>query len=105
MTIHEHDSLSAAESEPQAAAHALVDRLNGGERVSFDGEHYRFGPMTFLPRPVQRPRIPIWVVGAWPSERSMARAARWDGLVAQPIHTYVDGIRLTLDDLWYSITH
>ncbi len=31
MTIHEHDSLSARESEPQAAAHALVDRLNGGE--------------------------------------------------------------------------
>jgi uncharacterized membrane-anchored protein len=27
------------------------------------------------------------------------------GLVAQPIHTYVDGLRLTLDDLWYSITH
>lgn len=27
------------------------------------------------------------------------------GLVAQPIHTYVDGIRLILDDLWYSITH
>lgn len=27
------------------------------------------------------------------------------GLVAQPLHTYVDGIRLTLDDLWYSITH
>jgi uncharacterized membrane-anchored protein len=27
------------------------------------------------------------------------------GLVAQPIHTYVDGIRLSLDDLWYSITH
>ena len=27
------------------------------------------------------------------------------GLVAQPIHTYLDGIRLTLDDLWYSITH
>jgi alkanesulfonate monooxygenase SsuD/methylene tetrahydromethanopterin reductase-like flavin-dependent oxidoreductase (luciferase family) len=39
--------------------------------------------MTFRPAPVQRPRIPIWVVGAWPSERSMARAARWDGLVAQ----------------------
>lgn len=27
------------------------------------------------------------------------------GLVAQPLHTYVDGILLTLDDLWYSITH
>ncbi len=45
--------------------------------------HYRFEPMTFRPTPVQRPRIPIWVVGAWPAERSMARAARWDGLVAQ----------------------
>lgn len=27
------------------------------------------------------------------------------GLVAQPLHTYVDAVRLTLDDLWYSITH
>jgi uncharacterized membrane-anchored protein len=27
------------------------------------------------------------------------------GLVAQPLHTYVDGIRLTLDDFWYSVTH
>ena len=27
------------------------------------------------------------------------------GLVAQPLHTYVDGILLSLDDLWYSITH
>ena len=26
-------------------------------------------------------------------------------LVAQPLHTYVDGILLSLDDLWYSITH
>ena len=47
------------------------------------GVHYRFGPMTFLPRPVQRPRIPIWVVAVPAGERSMARAARWDGLVLQ----------------------
>ena len=31
--------------------------------------------MTFRPTPVQRPRIPVWVVGAWPHERSMRRAA------------------------------
>src|SRR5262249_12313407 len=31
------------------------------------------------PPPVQRPRIPVWVVGLWPSERSMRRVARWDG--------------------------
>ena len=32
-------------------------------------------------RPVQQPRIPIWVAGTWP--KSMApfrRAARWDGI-------------------------
>lgn len=37
--------------------------------------------MAFRPRPVQQPRIPIWVVGAWPAERSMARAARYEGLL------------------------
>ena len=39
--------------------------------------------MTFRPRPVQRPRVPVWVVGAWPHERSMRRAIRWDGVVVQ----------------------
>jgi alkanesulfonate monooxygenase SsuD/methylene tetrahydromethanopterin reductase-like flavin-dependent oxidoreductase (luciferase family) len=62
---------------------AILDGLWSGEPFGHDGRHYRFAPMTFRPTPVQRPRIPIWVVGAWPAERSMARAARWDGLVAQ----------------------
>ena len=31
------------------------------------------------PPPVQRPRIPIWVAGRWPSRRPLKRAARWDG--------------------------
>jgi hypothetical protein len=39
--------------------------------------------MTFRPTPVQRPRVPIWVVGAWPHERSMRRAVRWDGIYVQ----------------------
>lgn len=62
---------------------AILDGLESGEPFAFAGEHYRFGPMTFQPRPVQRPRIPVWVVGAWPHERSMRRAARWDGIVVQ----------------------
>jgi len=64
---------------------AILDGLWSGEPFGFAGRHYRFEPMTFRPTPVQRPRVPIWVVGAWPSERSMARAARWDGLLAQPM--------------------
>ncbi len=62
---------------------AIMDGLATGEPFGFEGEHYRFGPMTFLPTPVQRPRVPVWVVGAWPHERSMRRAIRWDGLVVQ----------------------
>lgn len=60
---------------------AILEGLWSGESFRFDGTHYRFPPMAFHPRPVQRPRIPIWVVGAWPAERSMARAARYDGLL------------------------
>jgi alkanesulfonate monooxygenase SsuD/methylene tetrahydromethanopterin reductase-like flavin-dependent oxidoreductase (luciferase family) len=32
-------------------------------------------------RPVQHPRIPIWVVGAWPRPRSMERVLRCDGIL------------------------
>lgn len=62
---------------------AIVDGLWSGEPFEFHGAHYQFGPMTFRPAPVQRPRIPIWVVGAWPNERSMRRVLRWDGIVTQ----------------------
>jgi alkanesulfonate monooxygenase SsuD/methylene tetrahydromethanopterin reductase-like flavin-dependent oxidoreductase (luciferase family) len=62
---------------------AILDGLWSGEPFGFEGRHYRFGPMTFRPQPIQRPRIPIWVVGAWPHERSMRRAIRWDGIIVQ----------------------
>jgi len=61
----------------------ILDGLWSGAPFSYEGVHYQFGPMTFRPTPVQRPRIPIWVVGAWPHARSMRRAARWDGVVVQ----------------------
>jgi alkanesulfonate monooxygenase SsuD/methylene tetrahydromethanopterin reductase-like flavin-dependent oxidoreductase (luciferase family) len=64
---------------------AILDGLWSGEPFAFEGAHYRFEAMTFLPRPVQRPRIPVWVVGAWPHERSMRRAIRWDGVVLQAL--------------------
>ncbi len=52
-----------------------------GEPFGFSGAHYRFPPMAFRPTPVQQPRIPIWVVAAWPSERSLSRAASYDGII------------------------
>ena len=54
-----------------------------GQPFHFAGQHYQVKPTEFMPPPppVQQPRIPIWVVGAWPSKKSMARAVRWDGLL------------------------
>lgn len=62
---------------------AILEGLWSGVPFGFDGRHYRFGPMTFRPTPVQLPRIPIWVVGAWPKERSVRRALRYDGIMPQ----------------------
>lgn len=33
----------------------------------------------FEPRPVQQPRIPVWVAGRWPKRRPLERALNWDG--------------------------
>lgn len=61
----------------------VLEGLWSGKPYAHAGKHYQFGPMTFRPTPVQQPRIPIWVVGAWPSERSMRRTLRYDGVLAQ----------------------
>lgn len=59
---------------------SVLDRLWSGEPVRFEGEHFHVDSQPFLPRPVQRPRIPVWVAGWWPRRRPFERAARWDGV-------------------------
>jgi alkanesulfonate monooxygenase SsuD/methylene tetrahydromethanopterin reductase-like flavin-dependent oxidoreductase (luciferase family) len=63
----------------------ILSGLWSGEPFSYEGEHYQLEEMTFRPPPVQRPRIPIWVVGAWPSRKSMGRALRYDGILAAAV--------------------
>ena len=55
--------------------------LWSGQPFSYRGEHYQVRDVTFLPRPMQQPRIPIWVGGSWPHKGPVQRAARWDGIV------------------------
>jgi len=62
---------------------AIMAGLWTGKPFSFTGEHYHVDEMTMLPPPVQSPRVPIWVVGVWPKEKSMRRALRWDGIIPQ----------------------
>ncbi len=63
----------------------ILTGLWSGEPFSYEGEHYQLEEMTFRPPPVQRPRIPIWVVGAWPSEKSMRRTLRYDGVLVATV--------------------
>ncbi|HCX83977.1 MAG TPA: LLM class flavin-dependent oxidoreductase [Micrococcales bacterium] len=62
---------------------AVLDLAATAEPFSFTGEHYQIEEMQIAPAPLQRPHVPVWPVGAWPSVRSMRRAARWDGVVVQ----------------------
>ena len=59
------------EGDPKARAVLLDDGL---EKLAayWDGD--------FEPRPVQQPRIPVWIASRWPSRRPLKRAARWDGM-------------------------
>jgi hypothetical protein len=63
----------------------IITGLWRGAPFEHRGKHYSVkAPADFVhkpPPPVQRPRIPIWVVAAWPFEKSMARAIKYDGIV------------------------
>lgn len=80
--------------ELSATGEQLDDRLRGqmldeslqiltaawsGELVQHDGRHYTIDDVRFLPRPVQRPGVPVWVAGFAGNPRPLRRAARYDG--------------------------
>jgi alkanesulfonate monooxygenase SsuD/methylene tetrahydromethanopterin reductase-like flavin-dependent oxidoreductase (luciferase family) len=80
-------SLTAFGDAPSAAVRgrqldesleALVG-LWSGEAFSYMAEFVRIDHATLAPKPLQQPRIPIWVGGRYPNPRAVARAARWDG--------------------------
>ncbi|MGH2558404.1 MAG: LLM class flavin-dependent oxidoreductase [Thermomicrobiales bacterium] len=76
-----------------------LDVLTGlwrGQPFSYAGKHYTVEPTTFHPPPppVQQPRIPIWVVGAWPRPKSMQRVLKYDGLIPSIVGD--DGTRQAL---------
>jgi len=61
----------------------IITGLWQGQPFNYAGKHYRVSETNFAPPPppVQQPRIPIWVVGAWKREKSMQRVLRYDGLL------------------------
>lgn len=64
------------------------------QRKPFDyaGQHFHLkltllDEMYYPPRPVQQPRIPLWVVGIWPSQKSMRRVLKCDGVLLEKRNT------------------
>ena len=80
----EHTTIGFADDD-QTRAETLDESLDivaglwTGEPLDFSGRHFTIRDARFLPVPVQKPRIPIWVGGMWPRRGPLERAARWDG--------------------------
>ena len=58
----------------------ILKGLWGGKPFHYQGEYYQLAEMQFQPRPIQQPRIPVWVAAWWPNKPPLRRAARWDGV-------------------------
>lgn len=68
----------------------ILTLLYRGRSFDFDGRHYRVrltevDEQYYPPRPIQQPRIPIWVPGIWPRRKSMSRALRCEGMFVEKI--------------------
>lgn len=81
----------------------ILTGLWRGNLFDYDGKHYQVKDMEFLPPTppptFQSPRIPIWVVGAWPRPKSMQRVIRYDGLLPTMINADGTHITPTPDDI------
>jgi alkanesulfonate monooxygenase SsuD/methylene tetrahydromethanopterin reductase-like flavin-dependent oxidoreductase (luciferase family) len=82
--ISTFDGPTADKARAQALDESLQVLLGlwSGEPFAFDGTHFRVRETRFLPKPLQNPRIPVWVAGTWPGRPPFRRAARYDGVVA-----------------------
>jgi len=91
-TAFEADEGRKVRAEKLDEALAIYDGLMKGQPFAYAGKHYSAHPTDFMlpDPPVQQPRPPVWVVGAQVVGRerqpSLARAARWDGLLPQVIN-------------------
>jgi hypothetical protein len=58
----------------------IVTGMWANKQFSYEGRRYQLREAGGY-APAQSPRVPIWVVGAWPRMKSMRRAVRYDGLL------------------------
>jgi alkanesulfonate monooxygenase SsuD/methylene tetrahydromethanopterin reductase-like flavin-dependent oxidoreductase (luciferase family) len=92
QALHEYEAFGE-QGDAKVTAERLDEALDvvvglwSGVPFTHQGKYYTVTNGQFLPRPVQRPRIPVWIAGRWPARGPFARAARWDGVF--PTHVDV----------------
>jgi len=64
----------------------ILKGLWSGEIFSFSGKHYHIQDVIMLPKPLQSPRIPIWLAAGWPRRKPLRRAAHWDGVYLMTVN-------------------
>lgn len=70
---------------------AIIDALWSGEPVTHHGAAHHLDGVRFAPRPVQRPRVPVWSACSLPARAGVRRAARWDGIA--PVYATAEEFR------------
>lgn len=76
----------------------IIKRMWTGEKTTFVGKHYSVKDAICLPRPVQKPHIPIWVGGGSGAKMMRVVARQADGWNMMGVKT-VDDYKLGLKAL------
>jgi alkanesulfonate monooxygenase SsuD/methylene tetrahydromethanopterin reductase-like flavin-dependent oxidoreductase (luciferase family) len=78
---------------------AVLAQAWTGETVHHRGEHYVLDDIAVRPRPVQRPRPPVWVALRRGNPAPLRRAARYEGMF--PIEVdFPDQLAELVDAVW-----
>jgi len=104
------NSFPDARTEARARAEMLDETIDiltllyQRKQFDYDGKHFRLkltlmDKMHYPPKPVQQPRIPLWVVGIWPRKKSMQRILKCDGVLVEKKNQEGMGEEVTAADL------
>ena len=76
----------------------IIDKAWSQDSLSYEGQYRRLPNLSVLPRPVQRPRPPIWIgAGPTPESYELAAAHGYNILLASvfaPIQTFAPFVKL-----------
>lgn len=82
----------------------ILTLLYQRKQFDYEGKHYHLklsllDEQYYPPKPMQQPRIPLWVVGIWPSKKSMRRVLKCDGVIVEKKNLEGRGEEVTPADI------